>query len=173
MFFEVLNAINDPTKQASIEQLDKVNNSVQQLATSQGLNANQMQSMMTALGGALHPILKQQQTKLGSNSFSNLLAQVTGSGNALALQSLIPNQIQQRLSQAMAQKTGMNTDMIQSMLPHLLPLVMGLFKMGDAKPGTTSSGNPLLSAFLDNNRDGNTDLGEVMKFAGRFLNVPG
>ncbi|HEY9736123.1 MAG TPA: hypothetical protein V6D06_07565, partial [Trichocoleus sp.] len=32
------------------------------------------------------------------------------------------------------------------------------------------SGNSLLNAFLDSDRNGRTELGDVVKFAGRFLN---
>jgi len=67
----------------------------------------------------------------------------------------------------------MDPVMIQSMMPQLLSAAMGLFQMGSPKPGTAAmGGNPLLNVFLDGNRDGATDLGDVMKFAGRFLNAP-
>ncbi|MEO1299177.1 MAG: DUF937 domain-containing protein [Cyanobacteria bacterium J06636_16] len=174
MFFEVLSAINDPKKQASIGQLSQLTQSVQQLGANNGLSDTQMLSMMTALGGALQPALKQQQPKLGGSSqMANMLGQLAGSGKAAALQSMIPPQIQQQIAQTVAQKTGLNASMVQGMLPQLLPVVMGLFNMGSSKPGVGGGGNPLLNAFLDSNRDGSTDLGDVMKFAGRFLNAPG
>lgn len=173
MFFEVLSAINDPKKQASIEQLSRVNTSLQQLTASQGLDNSQMQSIMTALGGALQPILKQQQAQPSGNQLTNMLSQFTGSGTATAAQSLFPTQIQQQLTQVVAEKTGINAGILQALIPHLLPLVMGLFNMGTSKPGVAENGgNPLLTAFLDSDRNGSTDLGDVMKFAGRFLNVP-
>ncbi|MEM9004180.1 MAG: DUF937 domain-containing protein [Cyanobacteria bacterium P01_F01_bin.86] len=172
MFFEVLSAINDPKKQASIDQLSQVTQSVQQLATSQGLNDTQMQSVMTALGGALQPVLKQKQPQLGGSQMATMLAQVAGSGKAGVLQSLVTPQLQQQLAATVAQKTGINAGIVQAMVPHLLPVVMGLFNMGSPKPGAVGGGNPLLTAFLDSDRDGSTDLGDVMKFAGRFLNTP-
>jgi hypothetical protein len=56
-----------------------------------------------------------------------------------------------------------NASAIQSMLPALLPAIMGLLNMGAGKTGGTNS---LLSAFMG----GGNDLGDVFKFANRFLN---
>lgn len=174
MFFEMLTAINDPNKQGTVDQLSQITGTVQQLAKSQGVSNDQLNSMMAALGGALKPTLKDQSTQLGSNQLGNLLNQFTGGRNAAGLQSMIPPQIQRQLAEAIAQKTGMNATMVQAMLPQLLNAAMGMFKMGADKPGaSTPGGNPLLNAFLDSNRDGNTDMADVMKFAGRFLNAPG
>lgn len=174
MFFEVLSAINDPNKQGSIDQLSQVTGTVQQLAKSQGLSNAQMGSIMSALGGALQPTLKQQTGAIGGSQLTGMLNQFTGgSNNAAAIQSMIPPQMQQQLAQAIAAKTGIDAGMIQVMMPQLLNSAMGMFNMGAPKPGVAATGgNPLLNAFLDSNRDGNTDMGEVMKFAGRFLNAP-
>lgn len=172
MFFEVLSAINDPDKQASIAQLSQMTSSVHKLGASQGLSDNQMQSMMTALGGALQPVLKQKKSKIGGMAgMAGILSKVAGTGNTMGLQAMIPSQIQQELAQTVAQKTGMNATMVQVMLPQLLPAVMGLFNMGSPKPGSDDDSNPLLKTFLESDRDRDTDLGSVVKFAGRFLNA--
>ncbi|MEM9265325.1 MAG: DUF937 domain-containing protein [Cyanobacteria bacterium P01_F01_bin.13] len=169
MFFEVLSAINDPNKQASIGQLEQITNSVQQLAGSQGVNPSQMQSMMTVLGGALQPVLKQKQSQLGVGQLASMLGRTN---EPSVLQSILSPEIQQQLVQMVSQKTGMQASVAQAILPKLLPMVMGLFNMGASEPGSVGSTNSLLSAFLDSNRANNSDLGNVMKFAGRFLNVP-
>ena len=176
MFFEVLSVINDPNRQASIEQLSQVQASVQKLAKSQDLETDQMQSMMTALGGSLRPILQQQQSQLSTgNSLTSILGQLTDTDTdtTAALESLIPPQLQQQMAQVVAQKTGMNADTIQSLLPQLLPVVMELLNMGASKPGSSGGDtNPLVAAFLDSDRDGDADLGNVMKLVDRFLNGP-
>ena len=174
MFFEVLSAINDPTKQGSIDQLSQVTGIVQQLAKSNGLSDDQMGSIMSALGGALQPALKQQAGALGGGQLTSMLGQLTGGGgNAAAIQAMIPPQMQQQIAQTIAQKTGMNPALVQAMLPQLITAALGMFKMGATKPGVAAAGgNPLLNAFLDGNRDGSTDMGDVLKFAGRFLNAP-
>ena len=173
MFFEMLSAINDPSKQGNVEQLSQVTGTIQQLAKSQGLSSNQMNDVVSALGEALQPALKQQAGQL-SGSQPNMMDQLTGGGsNAAAIESMIPPQMQQQIAQAIAQKTGMNAAVVQAMMPQLLNSAMGMFRMGAQKSGMTSAGsNPLLNVFLDSNRDGSTDLGDALKFAGRFLNAP-
>ncbi|HIK45938.1 MAG TPA: DUF937 domain-containing protein [Leptolyngbyaceae cyanobacterium M65_K2018_010] len=171
LFFDVLSSINNPNQQGSVDQLSSVFGSLQQLAGSQGVNADQMSSMLNALGGALQPALKQQAGTLGAGQLENLVTQLAGPGGLASLQSAIPPQMQQQLIQAVAQKSGLNAGLIQTMLPKLLPVVMGLLGMGAAKPGR-GGGNALLNAFLNTNGAGGTDLGTVMKFAGRFLNPP-
>ena len=174
MFFEMLSAINDPNKQGSIDQLSQITGTVQQLAKSQQLSNDQMGTVMSALGGALKPALKQQSDQLGGGQIINMMNQLTGSSNNTAmLQSMIPPQIQQQIAQAIATKTGLDAGMVQAMMPQLLNTVLDMFRMGASKPNVTVTGsNPLLNAFLDSNRDGSTDMADVVKFAGRFLNAP-
>jgi hypothetical protein len=171
LFFDVLSSINNPNQQGSIEQLSSVTSSLQQLANTQGMNTDQMSSVMTALGGALQPALKQQSGMLGAGQLDSMVGKLAGAGGLSALQSMIPPQMQQQLIQSVAQKSGINPGMVQSMLPQMLPAVMGLLGMGATKPGQ-SGGNALLKSFLDTDRSGNADLGDVMKFANRFLNPP-
>ncbi|MBI4784155.1 MAG: DUF937 domain-containing protein [Oscillatoriophycideae cyanobacterium NC_groundwater_1537_Pr4_S-0.65um_50_18] len=199
LFFDVLGAINDPNQQASVGQLGSLLSSVQQISQQTGLDAGTTQNVISALGGALRPVLQQQNSEMGgqqlagmlsqlagggSNSLGGMLGQVAG-GNPLggmlgqaataavggnALQSLIPAQMQQQIAQAVAQKTGLDATMVQSLLPMLIPVVLGFLNLGANKPGAPGgASNPLLSAFLDSDRDGDTDLGDVMKFATRFL----
>lgn len=172
LFFDVLKSINDPNQQGSISQLEAVTHTVQDLATNQGIGTNQAQSLMTALGSTLSPFLQQQQRLTGGNQLENLMNQVGKMGNGTSmLQSVFPPQMQQQLAQSIAQKTGLSTNQLLAMLPTLLPAVMGLLNMGASTSGKYGS-NPLLTAFLDADRSGNTDLGDVWKFANRFLNPP-
>lgn len=167
MFFDLLSAINNPNQNGSVAQLESITSSVQQLAQSQGIDPTQMQSVLAVAGGLLGPLLQQQQKSLpGGVDLGNLVGQIAGSGApATALQSLFPPQVQQQLIQGIAQKTGLDAGMIQGMLPTLLSTVSGLLNMGGSKEG---GANPLLNAFLTGGP--NTDLGNVLKFANRFLN---
>jgi hypothetical protein len=186
LFFDVLSAVNNPNQQASIEGLSSMTNAVQQFAGKNGLDASATQSLISAVGGALRPVLQQQATAAGGtsqlagmmsqfagkNPLGSMVGQASGGNfDMSALQSMIPAEMQQQLINGISQKTGMNASMIQGMLPSVLPIVMNFFNMGASAPGSRG-GNPLLSAFLDSDRDGDTDLGDVMKFAGRFLNAP-
>ncbi len=188
MFFELLNSINSPNHQGSVDQLSQLAGSVQQLTGQHGLDASATQSVLSALGGALQPALQQQATSMGGGQLESLIGQFTGggAGNAIggalsqvaggnanmgALSSLMGPQMQQQLVQTISQKTGLNAGMLQGMVPMLLPVVMNFFKMGSGTPGSTG-GNPILNSFLNGNQPGGADLGEVMKFANRFLNAP-
>lgn len=170
MFFEVLQAINNPNQQASVSQLGSVMGALQQTGAGRGLNATAMQTVVSALGGVLQPALKQQVTTAGLPSLMGMITQFgSGSGGNNALSSLLTPQLQQQMTQGLAQKTGLDATMLQSMLPSLLGGVMGLLNMGVGKSGTSET-NGILNAFLDG--DGATDLGDVFKFANRFLNAP-
>lgn len=172
LFFDVLSSINNPNQQGSIDQLSSVMTSVQQLAGSQGMNTDQMGSILNALGAALQPTLKEQAATMGTGQLEGMLGKLSGAGGAAALAAAMPPQMQQQLIEAVAQRSGLNTGMIQAMLPKLLPVVIGLLGMGAAKPGAVSGGNPLLKTFLDSGTPNSTDLGTVVKFAERFLNPP-
>lgn len=174
LFFDVLSAINNPNQQGSAAQLAAITNSLQELSTGRGVQPSTMQAVLSALGSAMRPSLRQQRTVMGSNQLDNLISRgVGGSMVASVIQSLFPPQAQQQLVEGIAQKTGLSPNAIQSMLPTLLSAVLGILSMGARKPGVmTGSANPLLSAFLDGDRDGDTDLGDVLKFASRFLNTP-
>ncbi|MFQ4137735.1 DUF937 domain-containing protein [Nodosilinea sp. PGN35] len=172
LFFDVLSSINNPNQQGSVDQLSAAMASVQQLAASQGMNTDQMGSILNALGGALQPTLKQQAATVGTGQLEGMLGKLSGAGGAAALAAALPPQMQQQLIESVAQRSGLNAGMVQTLLPKLLPVVIGLLGMGAAKPGVASSGNPLLNAFLDSGAPNTTDLGTVMKFAGRFLNPP-
>jgi len=178
LFFDLLSAINNPNQQASVPQLESITNSIQQVTANQGFDASKTQSILSALGGTLGPALAQQQGLMGNNQIQDLVGRMaggmgggmTGGASASALQSLFPAQMQQQIIQGVSQKTGVSPNVLQSMLPTLLPAVLGLLNMGASKPGIGGGGNPLLNAFLDADRSGSTDLGDVFKFASRFLN---
>lgn len=172
LFFEVLSAINNPDQQASVSQLASVTNSIEQLSASRGIQPAQMDSMVSVLGGVLRSTLQKQQSTLGGNQLENLVAQAAGKSNNLSmLQSVFTPQLQQQITQAVAQKTGISPNLVQTVLPTLIPSVMGLLNMGSTKPGVQGS-NSILTAFLDSDRDNDVDLGDVLKFSGRFLNPP-
>lgn len=176
LFFDVLSAINNPSQQGSVSQLASITQSVQDLASSRGVQPSTMQTVLSILGNAISPALRQQQSVMGSNQLENLIGRSMGGGAvASVVQSLFPPQMQQQIIEGIARKTGLSPNAIQGMLPTLIPVVLGILSMGAKKPGVASAGganNSLLNAFLDSNQDGNTDLGDVFKFATRFLNAP-
>lgn len=164
MFFEMLNAINDPHRQGSVDQLGQIMSGITQMQQQQNLDSGTTEKLMSAVGPILQNVLQQQ----GSQGGMNLASLVT---NPNSLQNLLTPQIQTQIAQGVAHKTGLPANTIQSIVPMLIPLVMQFFQMGGSKPGHNgNSSNRILDAFLQGNANGGSDLGDVMKFAGRFLN---
>jgi hypothetical protein len=171
MFFDVLSAINNPDLQGNVTQLETTVAALQQFAGQNNISPSTLETMMSALGGIMQGQMR-QQSGVGASQLAALFSQgrepVSG---ATSWQSLMPPQMQQQVAQTLSQKTGMNPSLVQAALPTLIPAVMGLLQMGNPKPGASrTTTNPLLTAFLDRDRDGDTDLGDVFKFANRFIN---
>ncbi len=171
LFFDVLSSINNPNQGGSIEQLSQITNTVNELTSNNGLNPSAMQGIMSSLGPLLRPVLKEQMTG-GNNPLDNVMGQLTGGGNTGlgGLESIFTGPVQTQIVNTIAQKTGLDSAMLQGIIPKLLPVVMGLLNMGKTTGGTGAGSNPLLNAFLDSDKDGDVDLGDVFKFANRFLN---
>jgi hypothetical protein len=190
LFYEILSSINDPNREGSVEQLGSIVNSVRQLADNYGVDASTMQTVMSTVGKQMRSALKQESSE-GTQQLGGLLGNIAGGGigqlgqgqlgnlgnlvggsnfNMAAIESLIPAQLRQQMVLSIAQKTGMNLDSIKDMLPTLIPTVLNLLKMGASNSGAPNINNPLLQSFLDSDGDGDTDLGDVLKFANRFLN---
>ncbi|MFM7425469.1 MAG: DUF937 domain-containing protein [Elainella sp.] len=187
LFFDVLSAVNNPNQNASVDQLSSMANMVQQLGNQHGVEPSAMQSVISGLGGALRPALQQQASTGGLGSLMGQLATSQlagqlgggqlgggqfggGAGGLGGLASLITPQ----LIQGLTQKTGVNAGTLQTMLPALIPVVMQFLNMGSNKGAGAAANpltsNPLLKSFLDSDQDQDVDLGDVMKFTGRFLN---
>lgn len=170
LFFDILSSINNPNQQGSVSQLESILNTVNQLSANHGVDASQIQSVMSTVGNLIRPVL-QQKNSIPGVGLESLLGQFMGAGgSAMALQSLLSPEVQQQMVQAIANTTGLSPTQIQAALPTLISAVMSLLNMGATKPGIQGGGNPLLTAFLDADKD--VDLGDVMKFANRFLNPP-
>lgn len=172
LFFELLSAINSPNQQGSADQLSTLMNTVQQLGAGRGINAPTLQTALSAVGSFIQPALKQQSSTVGDRSLNQLVGQLSDpSAGTGALQSLLTPQIQQQMVQSVSQTTGLSSNTLQMLLPGLLSTAMGFLNMGATKPGASGS-NPVLGAFLNGDREGDTDLGTVFKFASRFLDSP-
>ncbi len=171
IFFDLLSAINNPNQQANVSQLSSIVNSVQNLTTNQGIDNSQLQSIMSIVGNQIRPALQQQEAIIGKGRLENLVSQVvTSADGGSALQSLFSPQLMQQIAETVTKQTGMNSSLIQSALPTLTSAVLSLLQMGAPQTGAWGNSNPLLNSFLDTDSDGDTDLGDVMKFANRFLN---
>ena len=171
MFFDILSAINNPSQQGSVPQLADIINSVQNLTSLSGIQPTQLQTMVSEVGNLIRPVLRQQQTTIGSGRLNNLISEVGTNGvNGSAFQSLFSTQQMQQMSETIVQKTGMSPNLIQNTLPTVTNAVLGLLRMGTPQTAAWGNSNPLLSSFLDSDKNGDTDLSDAFKFANRFLN---
>ncbi|MGG6269188.1 DUF937 domain-containing protein [Leptolyngbya sp. AN03gr2] len=171
LFDQIMSAVANPQQQASTNQLGSILGMAQQLTGNQGLDSNATQAVMSLLGSHVRSSLQNQQASQGSGHVQSLVNQFAGLGsNPQAVSALFPGGAQQQVSENIAQQTGLNAGTIQSMLPVLVPLVLNLLQSGSVQQGGQSAGNPVLNAFLDADRDGDVDMGDVMGMAGQFLN---
>ena len=162
LFFELLNSINDPKQSGSIDQLTGVMDGVKSMSQKYDLDPGTLQSVMSAMGDPMRSAI-QAKTMNQSGNPMELLTPVL-SGNPTAISSLFTPALQQQMVQSVSQKTGVSTNVLQLVVPALIPVVMNLFKMGT---GTGLNTNTLFSSFLGGDR---ADLGQVFKYADRFLN---
>jgi hypothetical protein len=175
LFDAFMGAVDNPNQAASVEQLGSIVGTVQQLSGQHGIDPAMMQTVMSMVGGQLRSSLQAQQTTMGPDHVQNLLSQLsagnTSAGNvgSSALESLLTPQMQQELAATISQKTGLDSSMILNLLPMLVPIVLQFLQGGAQGNFQTSTNNPLLSMFLDQDRDGDFDIGDAMNMAARFM----
>jgi len=172
LFDQILGAINNPSQQASTDQLGSIFNTLQQVAGSQGANTGTTEAAMSVVGSYVRSALQQQANQGGASQVDSLLQQFAGTGpNPAAVQALFNPTQQQQMTQAIAQKTGLNASQIQGLLVGLVPLALNLLRSGaQQNQGSAVQGNSVLSAFMDADGDGDVDMGDALSMAGRYLN---
>jgi hypothetical protein len=169
LFDQILGAVNNPQQQASTDQLGSILGVAEQLAGNNGIDPGMTQAAMSVLGGYVRSSLQDKQANEGSEQAQSIVNQFAGLGsNPQAVQALFSGSQQQQIINDIAQRTGLNSGMIQSMLPVLVPLALNLLQSGRSTQNA-QGGNPVLNAFLDGDRDGDVDIGDVMGMAGQFL----
>ncbi|MBX2865336.1 MAG: DUF937 domain-containing protein [Leptolyngbyaceae cyanobacterium MAG.088] len=168
IFDQVMGAIQDPNREASIGQLGQIVSMAQQVAQSNNANSSATQQAASVVGGFVQSALREKQQTQGMNAVLDLVKQGTTDG-AGVLPKLFSSNQQTEIASAVSQKTGLDASQVMVMLPMVIPIVMKFLNQGSAKAGAQAEGNPLVSAFLDGDGDGDVDMGDVLKMAGRFL----
>lgn len=169
LFDQILNAVNDPNQQASTDQLGSIINTVQQLSNNSGTNMGTTQTLLSVVGNYVRSSLQQTRDTAGPQQAEALVNQFSGTGpNPQAVEALLGPVMQQQIVQDLMQRTGLNPETILSMLPILVPLALNLLQGGN-NTQNPQAGNSILNSFLDGDRDGDVDLGDVVGMAGQFL----
>ncbi|HEY9879079.1 MAG TPA: DUF937 domain-containing protein [Leptolyngbyaceae cyanobacterium] len=167
LFDQVLNAINDPNRQASQDQVGQLINTVQSVSQQANTNPDTVNQAVSILGSFVRSSLQETRTTQGDDAARELVREGSHSGAGI-LPRLFNNNQQQQLTQTLSQRTGLNSSQIQMLLPILIPMVMRLLQSGEStQPG--SGNNSVLSSFLDADRDGDVDMGDMLNTASRFI----
>ncbi|MEM6611953.1 MAG: DUF937 domain-containing protein [Cyanobacteria bacterium P01_C01_bin.72] len=169
IFKQILNAIDDPQKEASNNQLGSILDTVQQLSGSYQTNPSAVQSAMSIVGSYTKSALQQQRNQGGAAQVNQMLSQFGGTQASPQVLSALfgSSQLQSMIGQ-IASRTGLNARTIQSMLPILVPLVLNLLRTGNNKNSVQGT-NSVLNSFLDADGDGDVDISDMIAMASRHL----
>ena len=170
LFDQIINSIDNSNQEASSGQVATILSSMQQLSNSYGANPSTVQSALSIVGNYVRSALQQKRATDGNEEAQAVVNQYSGTyPNPEAVHRLFsPNQ-QQQVAQDTAQRTGLNMNTIQEMLPILVPIVLNLLQTGTRNQNPQGAANPVLSAFLDADRDGDVDIADAMHMAGRYF----
>lgn len=170
LFDQVINAFDNSNQEASSGQLATILSTMQQLSDNHGADPSKVQSVLSIVGNYVRSALQQKRATDGDEEAQAVVNQYSGTyPNPQAVHSLFsPNQ-EEHVAQEAAQRTGLNVDTIQQMLPILVPIVLNLLQTGTRVQNSQGGSNPVLSAFLDADRDGDVDIADAMHMAGRYL----
>lgn len=166
LFDQVLGAIADPRRQASAGQMAQILGSAKQLAQENNADTDTMQQAMSVIGRFVRTSLQEKRQQSGDDAAQALLDQGSADGAAVIPQLFNSAQLNDMIA-AVTRKTNLNSSQVQGILPVVLPLVMRFLSAGNAKQGMPADGNPILTAFLDGDGDG--DMGDMLGMAGKFM----
>lgn len=169
LFDQVMKAVADPSRQASASQLTQILGSAKQVAQQNNADSDNMQKAMSVIGGFVRSSLKDKRQSEGDDAAEKLIEQGAANGAAVIPQ-LFNNAQMLEMVSAVTNKTSFNSNQVQGMLPTLIPLVMQFLSSGNAKAGLAAAGkNPILTAFLDGDGDGDLDMGDMLGMASKFM----
>ncbi|MEM6448973.1 MAG: hypothetical protein AAF703_01530 [Cyanobacteria bacterium P01_D01_bin.105] len=169
LFDQVMKAVADPSRQASVGQLTQILGSAKQVAQQNNTDADNMQTAMSVIGGFVRSSLNEKRQSEGNTAAEDLIEQCSANG-AAAIPKLFNNAQVAEMVSAVTNKTNLNSNQVQGMLPMLLPMVMQFLNAGNTKSGMANTGNnPVLTAFLDGDGDGDVDISDMMGMASKFM----
>ncbi len=169
LFDQIINAIDNPERQASPSQLGEILSTVQQLSNNSHTDPSTIQSVLSVVGNHARSALQQKRANEGEQQTQAFINQFGGTHPSTQAVQLLFNtpQIQQIVAEV-ERRTGLSSATIQAMLPMLVPLVLKFLQTGNSTTSSQGS-NPVLNSFLDADGDGDVDLADAMRMAGRYL----
>lgn len=169
LFDQVMGAIADPRRQASAKQMTEILGAAKQIGQQNNASSDNMQQAMSVIGGFVRSSLKEKRQKEGAGAAQALLEEGAANGASVIPKLFSNSQLTEMIS-AVTQRTDLNTNQVQGILPLVLPLVMRFLSSGNAKGGAAATdNNPILTAFLDGDGDGDVDMGDMLGMAGKLM----
>lgn len=169
LFDQVMKAVADPGRQANVGQLTQILGAAKQVGAQNNADSDTMQQAMSVIGGFVRSSLKEKRQTEGASAAQALLEEGSANGAAVIPKLFNNTQLTEMIS-AVTQKTSLNTNQVQGILPMVLPLVMKFLSSGNAKGGAPATdNNPILTAFLDGDGDGDVDMGDMLGMASKFM----
>ena len=170
LFNQILDAINNPEKEANPSQLSNIINTVNTLSQNSNASSSALQSAMSIVGKYTKTALKEKRQQEGDASVQNLISEFAGTNaNSQILNILFSSPQLQNMIQEVENKTNLNQGTIQQVLPILVPLVLNFLKTGN-NSGQSLGSNSVLSSFLDTDGDGDLDIQDALNFASKYVN---
>ena len=169
LFDQVMKAVADPSRQANVGQLSQILGSAKQIANENNADADTMKQAMSVIGGFVRSSLNDTRRAQGDDAAQLLIEEGAADGESVIPKLFNNSQLREMIS-VVTQRTSLNTNQVQSVLPMVVPLVMQFLSSGNAKGGAArTSSNPILTTFLDGDRDGDVDMGDVLGMASKFM----
>ncbi|MEM9092791.1 MAG: DUF937 domain-containing protein [Cyanobacteria bacterium P01_F01_bin.53] len=170
LFDQVMKAVADPSRQASASQLTSILGAAKQVGQQNNADSDTMQQAMSVIGGFVRSSLNDKRKSEGDGAAQALIEQGAANGAAVIPQLFNNSQLTEMVS-AVTNKTSLNANQVQGILPMVLPLVMQFLSAGNKKGGAApaTDNNPILTAFLDGDGDGDVDMGDMLSMAGKFM----
>ncbi|MEO1445535.1 MAG: DUF937 domain-containing protein [Cyanobacteria bacterium J06635_11] len=170
LFDQVMKAVADPSRQANVGQLTSILGAAKQVGQQNNADSDTMQQAMSVIGGFVRSSLNDKRKSEGDSAAQALIEQGAANGAAVIPQLFNNSQLTEMVS-AVTDKTSLNANQVQGILPMVLPLVMQFLSAGNKKGGAApaTDSNPILTAFLDGDGDGDVDMGDMLSMAGKFM----
>jgi hypothetical protein len=169
LFDQIINAIDNPSQQASSGQLGEILSTVNQLSNNANTDPSTIQSVLSVVGGYARSALQDKRANEGEQQTQQFVNQFGGTQPSTQAVQLLFNAPQiQQIVQEVENRTGLSSATIQSMLPFLVPIVLKFLQAGGNTQNPQGS-NPVLNTFLDADNDGDVDIADAMRMAGRYM----
>ncbi|MCA1991862.1 MAG: DUF937 domain-containing protein [Coleofasciculus sp. S288] len=173
LFDQIINAIDNPTRQGSSDQLAGILSTVQQLSNNAHTNPSTIESILSVVGHHARSALQQKRQTQGYEQTQEFVNQYSGTQpSTQAVDFLFSTPQIQQIVQEAERRTGINSGTIQAMLPFLVPLVLKLLQSGTSAQNPQGS-NSVLNSFLDADNDGDVDIADALQMAGRYIGRAG